>query len=155
MKKFNFRLEKLLQLKAHIEKEKQKVLSQVTQKVFNQERALGNIDSSRKNIQGEQRSFLTGAVNTSMMSAYSRYYLKLKKNELLGREMLGALRIEQEDKRQDLVKATRVKKIYEKLKERKQEEFSSEYKKQLQKEQDEIASLMLQHKKSQNQSSQS
>ncbi len=147
MKKFNFRLEKLLQLKAHIEKEKQKILSQATQKVVDQERTLTEIGSSRKNVQKEQRSFLLGSINTNMMTVFSRYYLKLKKNELVGREMLGALRKDQEAKRQELVIATRAKKIYEKLKERKQEEFNSEYQQQLQKEQDEIASLMLQHDK--------
>jgi flagellar protein FliJ len=147
MKKFNFRLEKLLQLKAHIEKEKQKILSQATQKVVDQEGALSEIGSSRKNVQQEQRSFLLGSINTNMMSIFSRYYLKLKKNELVGREMLGALRKDQEAKRQELVKATRTKKIYEKLKERKQAEFNSEYQRQLQKEQDEIASLMLQYEK--------
>jgi flagellar FliJ protein len=147
MKKFKFRLEKILQLKAHIEQEKQKVLSLATQKVINQEKALGEIGHSRIQAQQEQRSFLTGHINTGMMSIFSRYYLKLKKNELAGREMLGALRKEQEAKRQELVKATRAKKIYEKLKDRKQEEFNSEYQLQLLKEQDEIASMMLQYEK--------
>jgi len=154
MKKFNFRLEKILQLKNHIEKEKQKILSQATQKVVSQEKALGEIDHSRKQIQGEQRSHLRGHINMHLMSVFSRYYLKLKKNELVGREMLGAFRKEQEEKRQELVKATRAKKIYEKLKERKQEEFQSEYRLQLQKEQDEIASLMLQYEKNSRHSSQ-
>lgn len=148
MKKFNFRLEKILQLKAHFEKEKQKLLSQAIQKVVNQERVLSEIDLSRQDTQGEQRSQLLGNINTHLMSMFSRYFIKLKKNELAGREMLGALRKEQENKRQELVKATRAKKIYEKLKERKHEEFQAEYRLLLQKEQDEIASLMLQYKKS-------
>ncbi len=148
MKKFNFRLEKILQLKAHFEKEKQKLLSRATKQVVNQERVLSEIDLSRKNKQGEQRSQLLGNIDTHLMSMFSRYYIKLKKNALAGREMLGALRKDQEEKRQKLVKATRAKKIYEKLKERKHEEFQAEYRSQLQKEQDEIATLMLLHKKS-------
>jgi flagellar FliJ protein len=147
MKKFNFRLEKILQLRTHFEKEKQKILGQAIQKVVAQDNALSDIDQTRRQTQNQQRTQLHGKIDTNLMSMFSRYYLKLKKNELAGRELLDALRIEQEKKRLDLVKATREKKIYEKLKERKFEDFQKEYQLQLQKEQDEMATQMLLYKK--------
>jgi len=147
MKKFSFRLEKILQLKTHFEKEKQKILGQSIKKVVDQNDALSDIDKNRCRLQNHQRTQLHGKIDTNSMSMFSRYYLKLKKNELAGRELLSALRIEQEKKRLDLVKATREKKIYEKLKESRFEDFQKEYSLQLQKEQDEIAAQMLLYKK--------
>lgn len=148
MKKFRFRLERMLQLKAHREKEKQKLLGAATQKVVNQETALELIGENRRVAQSRQRPHLQGRINTSMMTMYSRYYLQLKKDDLAGHELLNAFEKEREDKRQDLVEATKEKKIYEKLKERRLEAYYKEYKLASQKEQDEVASQMLTHKKS-------
>lgn len=147
MKKFRFRLERILQLKAHIEKEKQKFLALSVHKVANQENLLKDIAFSRIENQNQQRQFLLGKISTSLMSIFSRYYLHLKKNELSGRELLEVYRKEQERKRQDLAEATKGKRIYEKLRERRLENYYKEYERVSQKEQDELASQMLFHKK--------
>ncbi|MFH2037251.1 MAG: flagellar FliJ family protein [Candidatus Zixiibacteriota bacterium] len=147
MKKFQFRLERVLQLKLHNEKEKQKKLAEAAQKVFNQQEKLAGLVTDRHINQKEQRQCLLGKIDRSLMSNYSRYYLHLKKEEMMGTEMLNALKRAQEKKRLDLIEATREKKSYEKLKERKKEKYHKEAELNLQKEQDEIASQMLLHKK--------
>ncbi|UCD17474.1 MAG: flagellar FliJ family protein [Candidatus Zixiibacteriota bacterium] len=140
LKKFRFRLEKLLQLKSHIESEKQKILALATQKVFGQKRILEDIDSRRITCHREQRHHLVGTLNPSHQLNYSRYYLRLKKEELAGRELLDVFKKEREKKRLDLVEATKQRRIYEKLKEHRQEAYRRETDLAEQKEQDELGS---------------
>ncbi|PKK84498.1 MAG: flagellar export protein FliJ [candidate division Zixibacteria bacterium HGW-Zixibacteria-1] len=147
MKKFRFRLERLLQLKAHIEKEKQKTLGRAAQKVIEKESELRGLDNTRRDIQSSQRHKLNGAVNIANLSVYSRYYVLLKKKEMGGKELLKAYLKDQEKRRLELVEATKEKKIYEKLKERKFDIYRREVGLATQKEQDEIASQTLLHKK--------
>lgn len=147
MKKFKFRLEKILQLKSHNEKEKQKFLAEASQRVYSQEDQLENIQITRQENQKDQRKYMTGILSKHLLSNYSRFYLKLKKDELTGIEMLKALEKEREVKRGELVEATRAKKIYEKVKERAHEKYYQELERTLQKEQDEISSQMFQYKK--------
>nr|MBN2276244.1 flagellar export protein FliJ [candidate division Zixibacteria bacterium] len=147
MKKFRFRLERMLQLKEHKEKERQKNLAQATQKVVNQENHLAGLGQKRLETQADQRGYLTGRLALTSLTMFSRYYTLLKKNELTGRELLRIYQREQEKKRLDLVSATREKKIYEKLKEKKRQAYDKEMETLQQKEQDEIASQMFIHKK--------
>lgn len=147
MKKFRFRLERILQLKLHKEKDKQKNLAEAAQKVFNQEDKLIGINVNRRDNQEKQRDYLIGNIDRSLMSNFSRYYLRLKTDEMMGTEILKALKLKQEEKRLELVEATKEKKSYEKLKERKKEKHQVETEMLLQKEQDELASQMIEHKK--------
>ncbi len=147
MKKFKFRLEPLLQIKAHIEREKQKHLALAARKVVDQETYLYELNRDRQAAQNEQRGHLSGALKPNLLLNYSRYFLKLKKNELTGFEILKAYRTEREKRRQDLLEATKQKKIYEKLKEHKKDNYQKEIETLIQKEQDDIASKMFHRKK--------
>ena len=148
MKKFRFRLEKILQLKAHAEKEKQKLLALSSQKVSDQQKMLAEIDCEREDNKNQQRFHMVGKIDPNMMTIFSRYYLRLKRNELVGNEMLKVHLKNEDEKRRHLVEATRAKKVYEKLKERLFESYQRETDRLLQKEQDELAARMIQHKKS-------
>lgn len=148
MKKFRFRLQRLLEIKEHVEKEKQKVLALATRKVYSQEEYLRRLNLERRENQEEQRQFLTGSLNSSQLLGYSRYFLKLKSKELAGIEVLKVYRTEQEKKRLELLEAAREKKTFEKLKERKRDAHFKEAERLLQKEQDELAAQMMRHKKS-------
>jgi flagellar FliJ protein len=143
MKKFKFRLERMLQIKEHLEKERQKEMGLATQKVLNQENYLHRLNQDRQNTQQTLRPFLTGPLHTSQLLNYSRYFIKIKKNELTGREVLKVYCREQEKKRLELLEATKQKKIYEKLKERKRERHLKENELLSQKEQDELATRMF------------
>jgi flagellar FliJ protein len=147
MKKFKFRLEPLLKIKAHIEREKQKHLALAAQQVVAQETYLHELNRDRQAAQNEQRGYLSGMLKPNLLLNYSRYFLKLKKNELTGSEILKVYRIEREKRRQDLLEATKQKKIYEKLKEHKKDSYQKEMETIIRKEQDDIASKMFHRKK--------
>jgi flagellar FliJ protein len=143
MKKFRFRLERMLQIKEHLEKERQKEMGLATQKVFNQENYLDSLDQNRQDTQQSLRQFLTGSLSTFQLLNYSRYFIKIKKNELTGREVLKVYQRDQEKKRLELLEATKQKRIYEKLKERKREKHLKEIDLLSQKDQDELATRMF------------
>jgi len=148
MKKFSYRLEPLLRLREHEEKEKQKELALAQKKVLDQESEIQDIVDNRLSTQSEQRSYMKGRINTLLLTQYSRYYTRLKKEELKGYEILKIHKEDRQKRQNELIEATKKKKIYEKLKERRQEKYYAELKLLEQKEQDEIASMMIQHKKS-------
>lgn len=147
MKKFQFRLERVLQLKKHAETEKQKKLGESNRKIHIQNQKLLGLLQARVGTQNEQRKHLDGKLNILQQLNYSRYYLRMKRDELTGREMLKAFEKEREKKRVELVEATRQKKIYEKLKERQHDKYDKEMNLALQKEQDEMAAQSYQYKK--------
>lgn len=147
IKKFRFRLEKVLQLKSHLEAEKQKELALASQKVLHQVHAINEIDRVRGECRDAERHHLTGTVDPVHLLTFSRYFLQLKKNELKGRMMLKALKTEEDKRRQDLVAATKQRKIYEKLKERRHQAYQKESALIEQKEQDELAAKSFLQKK--------
>jgi len=139
MKKFRFRLEKVLQLKSHLEADKQKQLALATQKVIRQISAIDEIDRVRTDCKNDERKRLTGNINPRHLLTFSRYFLQLKKDEVKGQAVLGALKGEEGKRRQDLVEATKQRKIYEKLKERRHQAYREENARAEQKDQDEMA----------------
>ncbi len=147
MKKFKYRLEQLLKLKAYREKEEQKVHAAALKKVYVQENSLVNINSDRTDNQKSLRNFQLGNLDLSLLSGYSRYFVKLKKDEFIGREMLKVFKKDTEEKRLKLLEATKQRKIYDKLKEKHHEKYTHELEQVTQKEQDEIAVQITRQKK--------
>ncbi len=139
MKKFKYRLEALLKVKEHIEKERQKEHSVALRQVYAQQQTLEQIDSQKRQTLTKQSSAMTGKMSVAEMLIYSRYILKLKKDGVIGRELLKALRKTEREKRERLLEASRERKKYEKLRERKQEQFNETVRLQSAKENDEIA----------------
>jgi flagellar FliJ protein len=136
-----------LRLKAHREKEQQKIHSEALQNVYRQREYLNNLYEDRIVKQTALRRVLHGKLNIGQLLNFSRYFIKQKKDELSGVELLKAFKINSENKRKELVEATRQRKIYEKLKERRFDSYKRETLIHTQKEQDEIASQLTQHKK--------
>ncbi|MDF1543630.1 MAG: flagellar export protein FliJ [bacterium] len=139
MKKFQYRLESLLKLKEHKEKERQKELAISSHKVKRQEMDLETIDGNQRNAIDSQARRLAGKFSVSDMLIYGRYLLKLKRENLTGNEMLRVLKKDEDQKREELLQASRARRVYEKLKEKQQAAFYSEVNSAEQKESDEIA----------------
>lgn len=139
MKKFKYRLEALLRAKEHIEKEKQKQHAAALQQVYNQQRDLKRIDRHKGMTLSKQRRGMIGSMSIAEMLVYSRYILRLKRDVLAGSELLKALKETEQGKRQSLVEASKERKVYEKLKERRREQFNKNVQLQSTKENDEIA----------------
>jgi flagellar FliJ protein len=139
VKKFKYRLQPLLNVKSHIERERQKDHALAVERIMRQEEQLSQVDAQRESTLIEQRAGLLGSISITKMLVYSRYLLKLKKNTLAGIETLRGLKKNAEEKRSVLVEASKERKIYEKLKERQQDRYNTESARQEQKETDEIA----------------
>ncbi|MCM2271771.1 MAG: flagellar export protein FliJ [candidate division Zixibacteria bacterium] len=139
MKKFRYRLEPVLKVKAHVEKQRQKEHAVALQQVYLQKEKLASISSEREQTCEQQRQRLTGPLRPHQLLAASRYLVKLKRDTITGSELLRGLEREAEVRRMRLVEATKQKKIHEKLKDRLQHRFISEFEEKEKKELDEIA----------------
>ena len=139
MKKFKYRLEALLKVKEHIEKERQKALAISSLKVNEQVESLGVIENSRVGTLHTQANRMTGKISVAEMLIYGRYILKLKRDTLTGREMLKVLKKEESQKRNELLDASRERQVYEKLKAKKQDRFVKEVASTEMKANDEVA----------------
>ncbi len=139
MKKFRYRLEALLKVKEHIEKERQKELAVALTKVNNQRDANSGLDQARSSTMDGQRSHLTGQLSVAEMLVYSRYIVKLKRDRLAGQECLIGLEHEAESRRQRLVEASRERQTHDKLKEKLREKHVKRIEDALQKDTDEVA----------------
>lgn len=148
MKKFHYRLEPVLKIKSHFEKQRQKEHAAALQQVVVQKDRLTQIDSERNATIDYHRDRLVGQLRTSELLSASRYLVKLKRDTLSGAELLRGLEREAEIRRQRLVEATKQKKTHEKLKERKQKQFIDDLEMQGKKQLDEIAvnAYRLNHK---------
>ena len=139
MKKFEFRLEPLLKVRSHVEKEKQKAHAAAQMSVQNQKAHLSEVESGRQKTIAHQRQVQKKRLSLAELLVCSRYLVKLKKDTMAGNKLLGALEKDAEEKRQELVEASRARKIFEKLKERQQEKYYKEAGAMEAKESDEVA----------------
>ena len=139
MKKFKYRLEALLKVKEHIERERQKEHAGALHRVNGQKDSLGQLDDGRKGTLKGQRQQMVGRLSVAKMLVYSRYLVKIKKDQLAGEQLLEALEGEAETKRQDLVEASKQRRIQEKLRERLKEKHNKDGRLAMAKSDDEIA----------------
>jgi len=139
MKKFKYRLEPLLKVKKHIENEKKKQLALAARKVVNQKENLENIKMSKNHIISRQRNKSKQSFKVAEMLVISRYIHKLKRDDMMNREILRVLEQDEHKKRQILFKASIERKKYEKLKEKQGEKHRKQFEDKLTKEIDEIA----------------
>ena len=147
MKRFSYRLEPLLKVKAHREKEKQRDLAEALQHVYAQKDKLGEIDTQREQTVSHQRRSLTGTLILRELLVCSRYLTRLKKDAVTGQELLRGYERTADEKREKLVEATKEKKIYEKLKEKQQDDFMKSVEDAERKENDEVAGNCYRRKK--------
>jgi flagellar FliJ protein len=139
MKKFKFRLAPLLRVRAYIEKQRQKEHAAAVKEVLKQKNQLARLGSQREVIADAQRAAASGTFTSADLLVCSRYLLKLRKDTLIGSELLHGLEREAEKKRKKLVEASRERQVYEKLEERQRERYLKEAARVEQKETDEIA----------------
>lgn len=148
MKKFKYRLESLLGIKKHIEKEKQKAHAYAMNQVQEQLDALDSIDLTRANTLIDQRSVMSGRISLARALVYSRYIMKLKKDRLTGDGLLSAYEEAAEKKRIELVEASRERQTYDKLKDKLKERYLKEMVHEERKQSDEIATICFVRKSS-------
>jgi len=126
MKKFRYRLEPLLKVKTHLERERQKELAVAQTQVRQQEDQLTAVDRQRAATLERQRERLAGRLSVAELLIHARYLLRLKGEMLTGQEILRGLRSQAEERRRLLVEAARERKKYERLKEKQLERHFKE-----------------------------
>ncbi|UCE24848.1 MAG: flagellar export protein FliJ [Candidatus Zixiibacteriota bacterium] len=139
MKKFRYRLQALLKLREQIEKDRQKHLAAASKQVQDQNRRLDDIEQSRDRTIERQRQEADQAFSVAEMLVISRYLHKLKRDSVVGRELLKVLMKEEDNKREELLAAARERRKYEKLKERLRDKHIQEAEATLTKDNDETA----------------
>lgn len=147
-KRFKFRLEPLLKLRQHREKERQKEHAASVHEAYKQKQQLQSLDHQRLDTLDHQRERQVGSLSVTQALVASRYLMKLKRQHLAGAGLLHALEKEVDKKRQKLVEAARDRKMYELLKEKQQFRHRQDAEKRDQKELDEVAvTSFRRHKK--------
>lgn len=139
MKRFRFRLEPLRKAKEFRERQKQRELAQALSMVRRQQAQLQHTDGERKRTTDEQLLQMRRTFTVGDMLLYSRYLVKLKGDTLAGKEVLRALEAETDKKRLALTEATRERRIYDNLRQKKFSAFVEEVRSVERKEADEIA----------------
>lgn len=126
-------------MKEHLEKERQKKLAAKIKQVQDKEGELASVDRSRERTFDRQRHEAQSSFSVAEMLVISRYLHKLKRDTVVGQEILKALMKEQEQRRLELLEASRERKKYEKLKEKQQKRHRENAESILTKESDETA----------------
>ena len=149
MKKFRYRLQALLKVKEHIEKEKQKDHAVALQHVHNQQDRIEKLGDDKTATVERQRGAMTGSLSVAEMLVFGRYLLNLKKQQVAEEEILKAARKVEAGKREKLLQATKDRKIYDKHQEKQFEKYGKEVRLQETKESDETAgnSHRLKHRR--------
>lgn len=127
MKKFRYRLQALLKLREHVERERQKELAAASLKVQDQQHLVQGIYARTESALENKREHQTGKIDLTDMQLFSRFLYRLKRDTIGGEEILRALKKAESQRRQALLEAAREKKIYEKLKERQQTQFYKDF----------------------------
>lgn len=139
MKKFRYRLEALLRIKQHRERERQKEHAEAVQLIYDQRSRLNMIDSTRSDTLDRQRTRQQGSLSLAFLQQCSRYLVKLKRDTILGRETLRAYESEAEKRRRRLVKASQERQIFEKLRDKQKDRYYKEIDQRENRDNDEIA----------------
>jgi flagellar FliJ protein len=139
MKKFRFRLQVLLKAKEHIEREKQKEHATALKQVYDQRRRQGEVSRHKLDTIDRQRHRLSDRLSVAGMLIHARYVNKLKRDLLAGDELLRAFQKMAGEKHQALLKASKERKVFEKLRDRRRRHFDEKVRMLTTKENDEIA----------------
>lgn len=139
MKTFKFRLKALLKVREHIEKERQKDHAVALQRVQKQKEELKGIWTAKEKTCQNQATRILTSFSVADMLIYSRYLVRLKRDQVAGHELALALDKEERKQQVKLTEATKQKKIYEKLKEKQETVFFESARKAEMSENDEVA----------------
>ena len=126
-------------MREHLEKEKQKLLAIAQKKILDQKNELAKIYDTRNTTFGKQAEKTNQPFSVAEMLIYSRFIHKLKREQLVGNEMIKVLKKDEEEKHAELLEAARERKKYEKLKEKQTQNYYKEISCSEAKENDETA----------------
>ncbi len=139
MKKFQFRLQKLLQIKTHRKMEKQKELAKAERVRRMEEAHLELLHSRMAQEIAQLQAYKVAKVDCRRLSQSAFYQQRLIGNMITQQQVIVNAKKSEDAKREKLIESAREEKVFEKLKERQQERYWLELDSLQQKETDEIA----------------
>ena len=147
MKIFNFSLESVLGYRKSVEDDVKRDLSALGKILTDTEGILVSLqDEHGRSIKGLEL-IQKGSVSPEELEMYINFQKNLKGKIKSQQEQLKKVKIDWENKRDELVDASKEKKVLEVLKEKKAEEYRYDFAKSDQKEMDEVASNRFQKAK--------
>jgi len=141
-KRFVYKLQSVLDLKQKLEDEEKRKLADLMQLQAREEQVLKNLQYTRaQRIQEFKEKQCQGGINVTELQMYA-YTIEKLKNDIINQQLrLKEIAIMIEEQRQNLIKATQQRKIYEKLKENKQKIWLEEEEYEEKKLIDELATI--------------
>lgn len=139
MKKFTFKLQPLLDLRANKEKNIQSELGQLVgkqnQEKEKREALLGQIESEKNQV---RRDMAAGTVDPRKLMVFEKYVHLARKAAHLSQDRIDSMEPAIDGVRKRLMEARREKLVVEKLKERRFAEYQYEYNREMARENDDI-----------------
>jgi len=126
---FNFKLEKVLNYKETVENEKKTKFAQIKQRLHKEELLLDDYYKQKKSIIEEKNSFNEN-IKAGELYLYNLYINTINKKIERQKSIILKTKEELNKAKDEMLNAVKEKKIFEKLKENKYEEFISEQKKE-------------------------
>ena len=126
---FNFKLEKVLNYKETVENEKKTKFAQIKQRLHKEESLLDDYYKQKKSIIEEKNSFNEN-IKAGELYLYNLYINTINKKIERQKSIILKTKEELNKAKDEMLNAVKEKKIFEKLKENKYEEFISEQEKE-------------------------
>lgn len=139
MKKFSFKFETVLRVKEKKEEELKRALMRLQALRIEQEQLLEKIDNEKRRVYGAKAAEKQGGVDIMSLVNYEAYLNNLRRKISAAEKKIKELEKKADDKRVEVIEASKEKKIFEKLKEKHFSEFKKTIVSNEQKQLDEIA----------------
>jgi flagellar protein FliJ len=147
VKKFRFRLQKLLQVKTYNKMQKQKDLSQAERARRMEEAHLAMLHQHLHNEMTALQSEKVDRVNVARLTNSVYYQQRLLSNMVTQQRVIVDAKRKEDAKREQLIAATKEEKTFEKLEERQKNRYLVELDQLMQKENDEISkNVFIRHR---------
>lgn len=141
-KSFKFRLQNILDYKQKREDEEKEKLAKLMQALSAEEKVLSNFQHMLAREKEEYREKQrVGTLNLDELKMYHAYIKKIENDIVFQTQKIQKLKVEIENQRQQLLKATQEKKVFEKLKDKHHEDFVKEIEEEERKMIDELATV--------------
>lgn len=139
MAKFVFQLEAVLRHRKQLEKERQRALAQILEKMTELQMQLRELDETVQRANSQMRAeHLTGNINIGYLTAHRRFMFATQRKALTLMQRMTLVQRQVDEARQQLADAARYRKVIEKLKERHHERWKMELSRRELSEMDEI-----------------
>ena len=130
MKRFNFRFQRILKIKERMEEARKIALGKVIAVLNLEQERLADLEQTRMLYRQGGRELLALQLDPSLLSLNVSYLQRLQREIQEQRVRIQQVEKAVEEKRQELVEATKERRVYEILKERAVEDYRREQKRQ-------------------------